>query len=657
MVNNDPEKRLRDLEYELNNLDSQAAEQSLKKEKKFRKAIEDTLPSGIAVIDNNGKQIYVNQSFCNMVGMDEDELIGMRPPYAYWAQQDMDNIRKAMELTLNNNAPKDGFDLVFSHKSGKLIPVKVTITPFIQEDGKAFWLANVMDITEQKMREEALKKSQMLLKSSIESLKDSIIFSIDRNYNYLLFNKAHKEAMKFAYDVEIKTGISFLKCVTNEENKKLLKKSFDTAFKGESVSIVQTFGDLNVDYYEVFIDPMYDEDNVIVGCTGLARNITERMKMELELSESETKFREIIDQIYDGITVFDEQGKILIWNKGSENISGIKAEEVINKNIVDIRYQFTPPEQKDKSKIEERIKGIFKLHNTESFNRIIENEVISKNPPYRRSVQSTTFPIKMEGHNLFCSVIRDVTESKRFEKELVRISEDKDKFYSAIAQYLYTPFSTFHNFTKVMTVEMDSLPIKELQKMAVIMRKSATNLYSLLDNLLQWTKMNQGKITFNPQKLDFISTSQDALSLLKSNADMKNISISHQASEQITVFADVFMIKTILRNLVSHIIKCIQNDGEINISVCKNTHDITVSVMDKSSALSADELTNLLNASEIYTAINTAEEKGTALGLLLSKEFIEKHGGKIWVENSNGDGTSIKFTLPASAEAVKTNNN
>jgi PAS domain S-box-containing protein len=653
MANNNPENRLRDLEDELNNLDSQAADQSLKKEKKFRKAIEDTLPSGIAVIDDMGKQVYVNRSFCDLVGLDEEELLGARPPYVYWAQQDMDNINKAMELTLNNNAPKEGFDLVFCHKSGKLIPVKVTIIPFIQEDGRTFWLANVMDVTEQKMKEEALKESQMLLRSSIESLKDTIVFSVDLNYKYMLFNRAHKDAMKFAYDKDIETGIDFLECVTKEENRKVLKENFDKAFSGESVSIVQTFGDIHIDYYEVFIDPIYNEKNEIVGCTSLARNITERKHMELELKESETKFKEIVDQINDGIIVYDEQGKIVIWNQGTEKISGVKAEDAIDKNIVDIRYQFTPPEIRDRTKIESRIKKMLKLQAPEAFNHIVDSEIITLTPPFRRIVQSNTFPIKLDGYNLFCAVIRDISETKRYEKELVRMSEDKDKFYSAIAQYLYTPFSTFHNFTKVMTVEMDSLPIRELQKMAVIMRKSAANLYSLLDNLLQWTKMNQGKISFRPENLDFISTSQDALSILKSNADIKNISINHHASEDITVFADVFMIKTILRNLVSHIIKCIKKDGEIRISAFQTPEDITVSVQDKSSALSADELTNLLNASEIYTAINTSEEKGTALGLLLSKEFIEKHGGKIWVENSNGEGTSIKFTLPASAETIK----
>ncbi len=653
MNNNDAENRLRDLEFELKNLDSQAADQSLKKEKKFRKAIEDTLPSGIAVIDDKGRQIYVNRSFCDMVGRNKDELLGIHPPYIYWAQHDMTNINKAMELTLNNKAPKEGFDLIFCHKSGKFIPVKVVIMPFIQDDGKTFWLANVVDTTEQKAKEEALKESQMLLKSSIESLKDTTIFSIDRNYNYLLFNKAHQDAMKFAYDKEIKTGMNLLECITIEKEKKLLKDNFDRALSGESVSIIQTFGEINIAYYEVFLNPILNENNEIVGCTGLARNINERTSLEHELRESEAKFREIIDQINDGITVFDERGKILIWNKGSENISGIKSEEAINKNIVDVRYQFSPPDSKDRTKIEDRIKSIVTFQAPETLNRIIENEIISRNPPYKRNVQSNTFPIQMEGYNLFCSVIRDVTETKRYEKELVRISEDKDKFYSAIAQYLYAPFSTFHNFTKVMTVEMDSLPIKELQKMAVIMRKSATNLYSLLDNLLQWTKMNQGKITFNPQKLDLLSTSQDALSILISNAEMKNIRINHHTKEEITVFADIFMLKTILRNLVSHVIKCTKKDAEIDISAFETPPDITVSVLDKSSGVSADDLANLLTASEIYTAINTAEEKGTALGLLLSKEFIEKHGGRIWVENSNGDGTSIKFTLPTSAESIK----
>ncbi len=118
MNNNDAENRLKDLDAEMSKLDSQAVDLSLKKEQAFRKAIEDAIPSGIAVIDDKGTQIYVNESFCKLVGWNEEELIGIHPPYVYWAQQDIENITRAFEQTLNNHSPSRGFELLFQHESG-----------------------------------------------------------------------------------------------------------------------------------------------------------------------------------------------------------------------------------------------------------------------------------------------------------------------------------------------------------------------------------------------------------------------------------------------------------------------------------------------------------------------------------------------------------
>jgi len=135
------------------------------------------------------------------------------------------------------------------------------------------------------------------LKSSIESQRDTTILSIDKDYKYLLFNKAHVDAMKFAYNADIKIGVNILECISKDGDRKLLKENFDRALKGESLSIIQTFGDSNVAYYEVFFNPVFNEINEIIGCTTMARNITERSHAEKALKESETKFREIIDQI------------------------------------------------------------------------------------------------------------------------------------------------------------------------------------------------------------------------------------------------------------------------------------------------------------------------------------------------------------------------
>jgi PAS domain S-box/PAS domain S-box len=646
MDNDQYEQRIKELELEVSNLISHNNVATLQKELSFREAIENTIPSGIAVVDSKGKQVYVNNSFCKMFGWDENELLGKSPPYIYWSKQDMGNINNALNKTLNNNVPKGGFDLIFCNKTGKLIPVNVIISSFIQKKNETFWLANVIDLTERKHTEAALLESQLLLKSSIESQKDTIIFSIDPNYYYLYFNKAHSDAMKFAYNVDIQIGMNFLDCISSSDDKRLLKENIDKALIGESHCIIQTFGDTNIDYYEVFFNPIRNEKDEIIGCTSMARNVSKRKKAELALKESETKFREIINQINDGIIVFDGKGEIIIWNKGAEKICGINANDILNKSIVDFRYQMTPPKLRDRPQIEKTINGILTRQTPEIFNQILDFEIIKSNSENLINLQNTIFPIEFEGYNLFCVVFRDTTEIKRYEKELLRISADKDKFYSIIAQYLYTPFSLFNNFAKLMAEELDTLPLKEIQKMAVLMSKSATNLYSLLDNMLQWTKMNQGKITFEPQKLNFKKISHDAVSVLKQHADEKNIRINHLAAENIVVQADIFMIKTILRNLVSNAIKVTKNDGQIDISAQQAEGHVTISVLDNGTETTPDYLRKMFSTSDIQTTLGSAEEKGTTLGLLLCKEFVEKHGGKIWVDSRDGKGSEFKFTIP-----------
>ena len=616
------------------------------KENSFRQAIEDSLPSGIAVIDENGKQVYVNQTFCKMIGYDEEELLEKLPPYVYWSPRDIENINNAFKETLNNNSPREGFDLVFRHKSGKQIPVNVIITSFIQEDNQKFFLANIIDISERKKTEKTLKKTQMLLMSSIESQAGTIIFFIDKDYKYLYFNRAHIDAMKFAYNTDIESGMNFLECITSDEDKKQIKSNLDRALSGESHSIVQTFGNVNPGIYEVFFNPIVNETNQIVGCTGLARNITERIEAEQALKDSEIKFKEIINQINDIIIVFDEQGKIIIWNKGAENICGLKAEEVLNKSIADIQVQLTPPPLNDRAAIEKVIKGILTHETPEIFNQIIDSEIIPADSRKPRNIQSMVFPIKLNGVSLFCTVIRDTTEIKRYEKELLRISSEKDKFYSMIAQYLYTPFNVFNNFSKLMAEELDNLPIREIQKMAVMMSKSAGNLYNLLDNLLQWTRLNQGKILFEPQKLNLKKISQDAVSILKPEADPQNLKITYFIDNEISVFADIFMLKTIIRNLVSSALKLSASDGNIEISARKTTSEVVISVRDIGNRQIPEYIIKLFDSPHINTAIGAAEEKGTTLGLLLCKEFVEKHGGRIWIETSDEKGSEFRFNLP-----------
>ena len=146
------------------------------------------------------------------------------------------------------------------------------------------------------------------------------------------------------------------------------------------------------------------------------------LESEQALKDSEKKFREIIDQINDMIIVFDDQGKIIIWNKGAEMITGLKSQEVMGGNIIDIQLSLTPPPYNDRAIIEKAINGFLKHETPERFNQIIDSEFMIPGTGKPRNIQSMVFPIMLNGDNLFCSVVRDTTEIKRYEKELLRVS-------------------------------------------------------------------------------------------------------------------------------------------------------------------------------------------------------------------------------------------
>jgi len=155
------------------------------------------------------------------------------------------------------------------------------------------------DITERKQTDEMFEKSQALLKSSIECQKDTIFFSIDRNYRYLFFNKVHSEIMKVTNDKDITEGMNFLECINSAKDRELAKEDYDRVLMGESYSNVRVFGDVEPVFFEIFFNPIINEKNEIIGATTLTRNITERIKVESALKESEERFRHIASTISD----------------------------------------------------------------------------------------------------------------------------------------------------------------------------------------------------------------------------------------------------------------------------------------------------------------------------------------------------------------------
>ncbi|HKJ79005.1 MAG TPA: HAMP domain-containing sensor histidine kinase, partial [Prolixibacteraceae bacterium] len=141
----------------------------------------------------------------------------------------------------------------------------------------------------------------------------------------------------------------------------------------------------------------------------------------------------------------------------------------------------------------------------------------------------------------------------------------------------------------------------------------------------------------------------NVLEVLKQTASTKNITINYSAPDEIKVYADIDMLKTILRNIISNAIKFTKKDGVISINADKNSVDVRISVSDTGVGISDDNLTKLFDISQIVTTKGTSKENGTGLGLLICKEFVENHGGKIGVESALGKGSDFYFTLPYNA--------
>ena len=246
-------------------------------------------------------------------------------------------------------------------------------------------------------------------------------------------------------------------------------------------------------------------------------------------------------------------------------------------------------------------------------------------------------------------IMTKTEEIKSQNEELKKLNADKDRFMSILAHDLKSPFNSLLGFSQLLSENIRKYNIDKIEKQIKIINNSARNIFRLLEDLLMWAEAQSGKIPYEPQKLSFIDICTDVVEVLKPNANVKNITINYFTEEMIIVFADIGMLKTVLRNLVSNAIKFTNTGGQINIYAEKTQSNITISVSDNGIGIAREILNKLFDISQTHTTKGTVNESGTGLGLFICKEFVEKHDGKIWVESEIGKGSNFKFILPSYA--------
>jgi PAS domain S-box-containing protein len=253
----------------------------------------------------------------------------------------------------------------------------------------------------------------------------------------------------------------------------------------------------------------------------------------------------------------------------------------------------------------------------------------------------------------------DITEQKRADAviqrkniELGEINASKDKFFSIIAHDLLSPLNGFLGLTKLMADDTHSFTMRELQEISSNMQSSASNLNDLLRNLLEWARMQRGVTEFNLESIMISFVIKQNIEILSEFARQKNIELIQNIDDSVIVHADIPMLNTVLRNLISNAIKFTNQGGKVEIGIIESSDDLKLSkdyteiyVRDNGIGMNEKILDNLFKLDQNVSRPGTKGELSTGLGLLLCKEFVEKHGGKIWAESEEGKGSTFHFTL------------
>jgi len=371
------------------------------------------------------------------------------------------------------------------------------------------------------------------------------------------------------------------------------------------------------------------------------------------LKDSEIRFQKLFESSKDGILIIDAvNGKILDLNPYLIKLLGFNRDELIGRELWEVEA-FKAVGFSKNNFIELQIKG-----DTRNSDMPL---VISGGKTIHIEFITTVF-VANHVKVIQCN-IHDITERKRVEKalkdsemRLLALNSTKDRFFSIIAHDLKGPFNSIIGFSDLLVERIREKDYEGIEKYAMIIQNSSRRAMELIMNLLEWSRSQTGRLTFQPEYIDIVLLIRTISQLLNDSAQQKSIVLYTEMPEKLTVFADMAMMGTVLRNLISNAIKFTYAGGEIVIHIDVKPDKVIVAVSDNGVGIKPEAIDKLFNIENSYSTIGTNNEKGTGLGLVLCKEFIEKHNGKIWVESEIGKGSKFYISIPQHMNSQQINN-
>lgn len=521
----------------------------------------------------------------------------------------------------------------------------------IPEDKNNFGLIGY-DVTQ----EAKSRKEIFMLRSIFNFSNDGIAVECDGKF--ILANEAF--AKLYGYEsAEHLIGVESLKIVSEEEQKRVADY---TALRKQKKDIPTRYEFLaqrkngSKFYAEVSVTTFSTDTNDFLII--VARDISEHKRTQQAIKESEERYRSITENIDDFFFTaerINNKLKTIFFTTSVEKITGYTQIELLE----DQKFFFRIIYPDDFRMVKQKLKNFFQnsYKNSESF----EFRLINKNGNivWVRNKLTVLRNRKGEITKAF-GLVSDISLQKKAEEDLhlsaqklKKLNETKDRFISIISHDLRTPFSSILGFTDLLLSDDDLSPEDRKQYISYI-QESSKNMLGLVNSLLDWTRLQTGRINFEPVRFELFDIAQRAISSLSGFAIQKNITLKNEINSEFVVFVDSNLISQVFNNLLSNALKFTPGGGTITITAkqADQPRFIEVSVTDTGVGIKPENISKVFNIDSKFTTDGTSGEKGTGLGLSLVREIVERHGGKINVESTVGKGTRFFFTLPKASASI-----
>lgn len=584
-----------------------------------------------SVIDVHYKLLDINKKWLELTGLSREQVIGKKCYKVFY------NLTKPCEECTVKEVLTTNISTNFLRSSFEKDRIKFEekiISPLVDEIGKPQrFLIKSKDLSNYYHLVDKAGQRDVLYQRIFESAGDAFL--------------VHDEEGRL---IEFGSKLPKLLGYSKEELKHLYIFDIDDA--SQSMSYHDRKEKIKEDSYAVFetqfvckskkrISVEVSANRLKIGKTMVffvsIRDITKRKEAENKLRESEERFRTLVENATDLIMRFDKNFRHIFVNSATKKILNIPPEDFIGKTHQEMGFDAdkcifweNEMERVFLNKEPSTVEFSLNVHDQEFF---FEWQLI---PELDSEGKSETL----------MAIARDITARKKSESDLNEALKCRDKFFSIIAHDLKNPFNALLPISKMLTENCTTMSKNQLLESTQLIHSAVKQEYNLLENLLEWSRAQVGNLKCTPRKIDVQSLVFQNLKLYETRINEKKIAISIQTDQQFSVYADEYMIDTVIRNLLSNALKFTPENGKISVRFKIIDQLLCTEIKDSGIGINFENQQKLFRLDTNYNRLGTAQETGTGLGLILCKEFIEQNRGSIFVQSEEGKGSSFTFTLP-----------